>query len=170
MSRAVNNFEGLASAAGVAHEVTIEEREPIEALSDHWRFCDIVIFARRSLFDQGLVDEPVGTLNRMISLGIRPTIAAGAEAKPVRRAMAALSGSMVSAKVFKRYCQMKPWGRVPVDLLHIGEEDAETTSMMQRAASFAEGHGIEVGKQLIQPPLVQPSADAATRSNACSSD
>ena len=73
IAQATNNFEGLASSAGIAYDICIEERDPIEALTDHWRFCDMVVFARRSLFDQGLVEEPVGTLNRMISLGIWPT-------------------------------------------------------------------------------------------------
>lgn len=151
ITTAANMFEGLSSQAGIRHSITIEEREPIDALADHWRFVDLVVFPRRSLFDQGLVDEPVGTLNRMVGLGIRPTVAAGSAFRPVRRALAALSGSTVSAKVFKRFCQMKPWGTLPIDLVHVSRNEVEGRRLLERSAAFAAGHGMVVEQQIVRP-------------------
>lgn len=137
-------LEDIAAAEQVRCRVLHDSRHHEEALSDHWRFHDILISAHQGLFDHGVTKEPVGLLNKLVGLGIRPTIATSREHRVVERVMVAISGSNVSAKMLKRLCQMRPWGTTPLSLLHVGKDTAVNQDLLNRSIDYVRGHGIPV--------------------------
>lgn len=163
---AAQRLEDMASAEDVRCRVIHDTRHHEEALSDHWRFHDVLISAHQGLFD-GATREPVGLLNKLVGLGIRPTIATAREHRVVERVLVAVSGSNVSAKMLKRLCQMRPWGTTPLSLVHVGKETPAAQDLINRSIDYVRGHGIPVEHSaIIRGPVAKTLLEVAAQWNA----
>ena len=107
VEKVVNEFERACSAARVAFEIHRPKEQPFEVLSDSWRYCDLVVFGLRGLFDYNLVPEPESIIADLIRNGVRPILAVSNEYRPIRKVLIAYSGSMESAKAMKQFVQMR---------------------------------------------------------------
>jgi nucleotide-binding universal stress UspA family protein len=142
------HFTAQADEKRITYELCVEDRDPVEALADHWRYHDLLVSAHQGLFDHGVVKEPVNLLNRLVGLGIRPTVSTAGQDRAVERILVALSGSTISAKMLKRLCQMRPWGKAPLVLLTVGPDSPETNELLESSRAYVTGHGIPVERAL----------------------
>jgi len=116
-------------------------------LTDAWRFQDLAVLPaqvwRPGERDQGDAE----TLLHFVAMGLRPLLVVpqGVEGTP-QKAVVALSGSLDSAKAFKQFVQMRPFGDIRIHIVTVGQPKSSESAeqLLDRATDYAEAHGYVV--------------------------
>jgi nucleotide-binding universal stress UspA family protein len=126
-------------------EQTVGNRDV--SLANAWRFQDLAVLSNQ-VWNPG--ENEVGdaeTLLHFVAMGLRPLLVVpqGFEGEPAK-AMISLSGSVDSAKAFKHFVQMQPFGKIPLHIVTVGDPKSGEApeELLQGAADYGELHGFEV--------------------------
>jgi len=146
MLRDVFAGEGIAFSA---HEAIGEQDQ---RLTDAWRFQDLAVLPSQ-VWQPGLNelgDEE--SLLHFVAMGLRPLLVVpqGVEGLP-KKALVALSGSLDSAKAFKQFVQMRPFGDIPVHIVTVGKPKSGDTpaGLLASAVDYASAHGLEASSEAL---------------------
>jgi nucleotide-binding universal stress UspA family protein len=155
--RVAQGFSTADASIADLREVCAEAEVPFKALetsgrqdrrlSDAWRFQDLAILPTQ-VWNPGF--RGLGnaeTLLHFVAMGMRPLLVVpqGFDRLP-KKTVVALSGSLDSAKAFKHFVQMRPFGDTAVHLVTVGQpKSAETADeLLDHAADYARAHGLAV--------------------------
>jgi nucleotide-binding universal stress UspA family protein len=156
-------FESGCRKAGLIGVIDREEGDPLQRLSDRWRYNDLMIFGLRSMFEYGVVHNPDDTLARIVTHGISPIIAVSDHYRQIRRVLIAYNGSIVSSKAMKRFAQMRPWDDVQVKVASFGFEPDKAEPLLDDARTYLKVYGFDPETQCLESNpregLVQHAAD-----------
>ncbi|TWT47378.1 universal stress protein [Botrimarina hoheduenensis] len=146
---AIDHFHQACRDAAIAYEVRREERrEPFDYLTSLARYHDLTVLGLRGLFEFGVEGEshydPVSSLVRLITGGVRPMIASGETHRKIRRVLVAYSGSNESAKTMRRFAQLGLWPEATIRIAAFGPDHERRQRHLQHAASYFADHGVEV--------------------------
>jgi nucleotide-binding universal stress UspA family protein len=130
--------------AGIRCHMISEAGNPFEELCSLWRYHDLVILSLRSLFDYGVVHDPLDMVVRIIGRGVRPILAVAQNYRPVQRVLIAYNGSMESATAMKQFVQRHPWRDVTVRIVCLEMSRDQATPLLRDAAQYCEVHGLSV--------------------------
>lgn len=116
------------------------------SLADAWRFQDLAVLPNQ-VWEPGENDRgDAETLLHFVAMGLRPLLVVpqGFEGEPTK-AMVALSGSLDSAKAFKQFVQMRPFGHIPLHIITAGppKSGEKAEDLLRDAAAYAALHGFE---------------------------
>ncbi|WP_028793235.1 universal stress protein [Thalassobaculum salexigens] len=126
-------------------EETTGDRD--QSLAQAWRFQDLTVLSDH-VWEPGS-NEPADaeTLLHFVAMGLRPLLVVpqGFEGTPAK-AMVGLSGSLDSAKSFKHFVQMRPFGDIPLHIVTVGDPKSgeAPADLLRGAADYARLHGYEV--------------------------
>jgi len=141
VERVVAEFMQACADADVPCEVKRPDHEPFELLSSESRYCDLVLFGLRGLFDYHLVPDAEKTIARLIRGGVRPMLAVASEYRPVRRVLIAYSGSMESATTMRRFVQMRLWPSAVLKIVCFEHDVTDAGRLLAGAAEYCQAHG-----------------------------
>lgn len=140
----IEKFEAAAQDAKLPITVIRQEGRPLDVLQKHWRYHDLCILGARGWFDYGVLPEPHDALLRLVANGVRPVLTVAEEQRPVTRALIAYDGSPESAKVMKRFAQMKLWPDLEVHIACVGDPGGEHgETLLADACAYLKLYGIE---------------------------
>ena len=134
-------------AAGVPCAIGRGEGDPVERIVEEQRAHDVVLFGREQHFYYPEPDVETPALERIVKTGLGVALVAGADARPVRRALLAYDGSLPAARTIQRFAQLRPFGTEPaLDLLHViekGDEEAAEASrrLLDDMRAYLQAHG-----------------------------
>ena len=147
IKKAIGEFEEACDAAGVKYSVRQERGDPFDLMLSCARYHDLMIFGLRSVFDYGILGdehyEPSELLRRLITGGVRPMIATAERYRPVRRVLIAYSGSKESARVLKRFVQLRPWPDLLLRIVTFQDSRDQGKQLCEEAAEYCRDHGFE---------------------------
>jgi len=152
VDKVVAEFERACAAARVAFETQRPAEQPFDELTKLWRYCDLVVFGLRGLFDYNLVPEPESTIADLIRKGVRPILAVSSEYRPVRRVLVAYSGSTESAKAMKQFVQLRLWPQAQMNIACFGLKPAESDRLLADASSYCQSHGLNPQIEAVEAP------------------
>jgi nucleotide-binding universal stress UspA family protein len=146
---AVSHFQEECKVAGIEYSIRREERDqPFDYLISQSRYHDITMLGLRGLFEYGVAGEatfdPVTSLVKLISGGVRPLIATGPTPRRVEKVLIAYSGSPQSAKTMRRFIQLRLWPDAQIRVAAFGPDHERRQRHLLHAANYCEDHGIEV--------------------------
>lgn len=133
-----------AATAGVRCRVIAEAGNPIEELIGLWRYHDLTILALRSLFEYGVVHDPLDMIVRIIARGVRPILAVSQQYRPVQRVLIAYNGSMESAKAMKHFVHTQPWGEVTARIVCLEMTEDQAKPLLADSRDYCRAHGLNV--------------------------
>lgn len=143
---AVAGLRRICEDAGVSFisEETTGNRD--QGLAQTWRFQDFTVLSN-PLWEPGSNEEgEAETLLHFVAMGLRPLLVVpqGFEGTP-SKAMVALSGSLDSAKSFKHFVQLRPFGEIPLHIVTVGDPKSgeAPADLLRGAADYAKLHGFE---------------------------
>ena len=140
---ALREFRRKCRQENVSHKVVLEHSNPFDTLIAHARYHDLTIFGLRGLFDYGVVAEPEGALERIVTEGVRPIITVTEEFRTIRKALIAYSGSMQSAKTMRRFIQLNLWPEVELKIVHFNEGRSQPQTLLCEAQEYCYTHGFD---------------------------
>lgn len=144
VAEAVAGFEAACREGNVPCRVVSEEGNAFKLMQAHARYHDLIIFGLRSIFEYYFEDvDSSKLLARLVGGGVRPIVAVSREFRPIRRVLAAYSGSIGSARTLRNLLHMKPWPEAAVRIVHFGREPDEGEKLLADAADYCRAHGVE---------------------------
>jgi nucleotide-binding universal stress UspA family protein len=144
VAASVAEFEGAAREAGLAPRVLREVGDPFDVLVAASRYHDATVLGVRGLFELDLgASDPGKTLAKLLGGGVRPILAVGPAYRPVRRVLAAYSGSLESARTLRGWVQHRLWPGEELRLVTFQEDEAVGRSLLEDAAAYCRAHGLE---------------------------
>ena len=147
ISKAIGEFEEACDAAGVKYSVRQERGDPFDLMLSCARYHDLMLFGLRSIFDYGILGdeqyEPSNQLSRLITGGVRPIIATAERYRPIRRVLIGYSGSKESARVLKRFVQLRLWPDLVVRIVTFQDSVENGKQLCDEAAAYCRDHGLE---------------------------
>lgn len=144
---AVADLRAVCDDAGVSFVAkrTVGDRD--DTLANAWRFQDLAILSNEVWIPGSNESGDAETLLHFVAMGLRPLLVVpqGFEGEP-SKAMVSLSGSLDSAKAYKQFVQMRPFGDVPLHIVTVGEPKSGGTpeDLLREAAVYGELHGFTV--------------------------
>lgn len=141
VKRVLDDFEKACANAGVPCEVKRPEQRPFDMLASTSRYCDLVLFGLRGLFDFHLVPEAERTIAQLIRGGVRPILAVSSVYRPIRRVLIAYSGSMESARTIRQFVQMGLWPNATIELITFTDDVDDAPTLLTDAATYCKAHG-----------------------------
>lgn len=151
VQQVVERFEDACREAAVAGEVLGKpDGRPEEFLASASRYCDLVVFGLRGLFEHTLVPEPERSLAQLTRRGVRPILAVAREHREVRRVLVAYNGSPESASAMKHHVQMRLWPDAALNLACFGESSDESARLLEEATSYCRAHGVTVTAESVE--------------------
>ncbi|HEY3276700.1 MAG TPA: universal stress protein [Syntrophorhabdaceae bacterium] len=149
IEQAVNTFQSSCAAEGIRYRIEQSDRETaVDQIISLARYHDLMIFGLRGIFEYDIsFEEPQETLARLISAGVRPIIAESDKFRPIHKVLIAYSGSMESAKIMKRFVQLRLWpeSTVRIGTFHRSEEKAR--ELLNDASEYCRAHGFQVEQE-----------------------
>jgi len=147
VAQAEDEFTSACRQAGVQYQLRHEEGNSFESMASCARYHDLMIFGLRSLFEYDfeydLVHDPHDSLIRLVTRGVRPMLAISPDLRPIRRVLIAYSGSMESAKTFKRFVQLRLWTQAQLRIVTFEHQVDEAEQLVGDAANYCRAHGLE---------------------------
>jgi nucleotide-binding universal stress UspA family protein len=143
VEEAIAEFESVCKGAGVAYTVDRETGDAFALMTSLARYHDLMIFGMRGIFDCGLGVDPPDALGRLIGQGVRPIVAVGGEVRPVRKVLAAYSGSLESAKTIKQLIQSQLWPEMSLRIVTCHDDRDKALSRLADIAAYCRAHGFD---------------------------
>lgn len=138
----VTAFEAACATAGIHCDVVRESGDTFEKMISQARYYDLMVFGMRSLFDCNIVKtNDSATLTQLVSQGVRPILAVSEDYHPVRRVLLAYSGSMESAKAFKRFLHMQLWKDLALKVVTFGHPPELAQTLLNDVAGYCRAYG-----------------------------
>ena len=145
LSHAVEEFETACQAAKIQYQVVAESGDAFTKLVDLSRYHDLIFFGLRSVWDYDfLAGDPDTLLIRLVSAGVRPLIAASQQFRPINRVLIAYNGSMESAKVLKRFVQMRVWPQAELKIVMFHPSETQANELLHSAEAYCRAHNFRV--------------------------
>lgn len=143
VAASVAEFGAAANRAGLGHRVLQEVGDPFEVLLAAARYQDLTVLGVRGLFELDLgAGDPGRTLAKLLGGGVRPILAVGSEHRPVRRVLAAYSGSLESARTLRGWVQHRLWPGEELRLVTFQDDETRGRGLLADAASYCRAHGL----------------------------
>jgi len=142
---AIAAFESACVKSNIPFEAIREEGDPIDMLSQVWRYHDLCLLNIKGWFDYDVIPEPEDALLKLVRKGVRPLLCVPNVARETKRVMIAYNGSIESAKTMKHYAQFNLWPDAKHTLVCMGatKTDENANDMLERAREYLAVHGIE---------------------------
>ncbi len=137
----IDDFAEACVAAAVSRTIQRETGNPFDLMRSYARYNDLSIFGLRSLFDYGFDIEPNDGLVKLLGAGVRPILAVPDSYRPIRRVMAAYSGSMESAKTLRQFVQLRLWPDAIMRLVHFSSDRSQGESLLADMSAYCNAHG-----------------------------
>ena len=142
--------ESCSNQQVVRRRIEYEQSDPFTAMIAEARYNDLTIFGLRSIFDYGFTRDPNKAILKLLTQGVRPILAVAENYRPVKKALVAYSGSMVSAKAIRHFLHLKPWPDVTLHIVHFKETAEPEPFLLENMADFCQAHGFEVQTDLLE--------------------
>lgn len=143
----VAGLRGVCEAADISFiaEQSVGDRD--STLANAWRFQDLAVLSSEVWIPGANESGDAETLLHFVAMGLRPLLVVpqGFEGEPAK-AMVSLSGSLDSAKAYKQFVQMRPFGDIPLHIVTVGDPKTGGTpeDLLREAAAYGELHGFTV--------------------------
>jgi nucleotide-binding universal stress UspA family protein len=146
IEQAVSTFESSCAAEGIRCRIEREDRDTaLDRIISLARYHDIMIFGLRGIFEYDIsLEEPEELLAKMISAGVRPIIAESDKFRPIQKVVIAYSGSMESAKIMKRFVQMRLWPEAALKIVTFHKSEDKAMELLFEASDYCKAHGFQV--------------------------
>lgn len=165
--QAIADFESACAKAGLDFAVTRESGDPFEDMISQARYYDLMVFGLRSLFDYDLVNTDASVvLTRLVSHGVRPILAVSQGYRPIRRVLVAYSGSMESAKAFKRFVHMQLWPDLCFKVVTFEHPPEIAQTLLKDVADYCRAYGYDAEVEHVEDSAKQHLLQHATDWNA----
>lgn len=146
-TESVAGLRGVCEAAGIAFIADQSVGDRDNTLANAWRFQDLAVLSSRVWIPGSNEAGDAETLLHFVAMGLRPLLVVpqGFEGEPAK-AMVALSGSLDSAKAYKQFVQMRPFGDIPLHIVTVGDPKSggSPEDLLREAADYGELHGFKV--------------------------
>lgn len=149
----VRNLRESAEAQGVAFQEIGIDTDLVSAVGNAWQFQDLLVLSSHPWLGGEKAPRDVTAVLRFLVAGIRPILAVpGFEAKPRKKAMVALSGSLESAKAMKHFVQLGLWPEMTLHLVTVGSpKNGEAPDrFLAGAADYVKAHGLEATTSVLE--------------------
>ncbi len=118
--------------------------DPLETLAAASRYHDLLLFGLGRCYHQRMVPDFMKAVSRLITYGACPLLLVPREVRDVRKVFLAYSGTVASARSFRRFIQSKLFAEAEIDLVCLGESLDVAEEFLQSAKQYLEEHGREV--------------------------
>lgn len=146
-TKSVAGLRDVCEEAGIAFVAEQSVGDGDDTLATAWRFHDLAVLPSRVWVPGSNEVGEAETLLHFVAIGLRPLLVVpqGFEGEPAK-AMVALSGSLDSAKAYKQFVQLRPFGDIPLHIVTVGDPKSggSPEDLLREAAAYGELHGFEV--------------------------
>lgn len=118
--------------------------DPLGTLASASRYHDLLLFGLGQCYHQRLVPDFTKAVSRLITYGACPLLLVPREVREVKKVFLAYSGTVASARSFRRFIQGKLFADAEIDLVCLGESLDEAGAVLNAAKEYLEEHGRSV--------------------------
>ena len=133
-------------AAGVPHAHDhVDAGDPAAQIIENAKYHDLLVVGRTSHYYYASPETRTHVLSQVVEAGAAPTLVVDEAHRAVEKVMVAFDGGVQAARTLKAFAQMRPFGPVPVELVHVRNDgdDAKRASqaILNRACRLLTAHG-----------------------------
>ncbi len=148
-------FAAACEQAGVSYRLQSESGDPLTALVSLTRYHDLVICGLQSLFEHGVVDEPVDELAKLVQEGIRPLLAVAEKDRPIQKVLVSYSGSMESAKTIKQFVHLQLWPKAKMKIVTFHDDREIGAERLSEVAQYCRAHSYQPETECVAKPPIE---------------
>lgn len=132
------------SQAGIrCHTMPVSD-EPLDALASASRYHDLLLFGLGQCYPQRLVPDSTKAVSRLITNGACPLLLVPRKVRDVKKVFLAYSGTVASARSFRRFVQGTLFADAEIDLVCLGDSLEAAGDVLNAAREYLEEHGRKV--------------------------
>lgn len=118
--------------------------DPLETLASVSRYHDLLLFGLGQCYHQRLVPDFMKAVSRLITYGACPLLLVPREVRAVKKVFLAYSGTVASARSFRRFVQATMFADAEIDLVCLGDSLDAAGAVLNDAKAYLEEHGRKV--------------------------
>jgi nucleotide-binding universal stress UspA family protein len=135
---------GSLSELGIPCTTLPADGDPLGALARHSRYYDLLVFALGKGYSPKVVPDFTKAVSRLILHGACPLFLVPPETREVKRVLVAYSGTIASARSFRRFIQSDLFKDAQINLVSLGESLDEAGALLAEASAYLDAHGRKV--------------------------
>ncbi len=165
MLAAVEELRDRCTDQGIPFQIVERESDSMTETIEMFQFYDLYICGTNLSFEDTSLESGSEELIQMVEQGVRPILAVSDEYRPVKRVLAALSGSSDAARTLKQFVRLKI---CPDSILEIiSFKDVERHDwLLTEATRYCRRHGVEPECHVLDSPMNQALLPHAVKSEA----
>ena len=134
--------------AGVGHEHDhVDAGDPAAQIIENAKYHDLLVVGRTSHYYYASPETRTHTLAQIVEAGAAPTLVVDEAYRPIQKAMIAFDGGVQAARTLKAFAQMRPFGTLPVEIVHVRDDGGDalgrSTAMLGRACRLLSAYGFD---------------------------
>ncbi|MCU0229221.1 MAG: hypothetical protein MUF01_16450, partial [Bryobacterales bacterium] len=115
--------------------------DPLAVLASASRYHDLLLFGLGQCYHPRVVPDFMKAVSRLITQGACPLLVVPRELRDVRRIFLAYSGTVASARSFRRFVQGKLFEQASIHLVCLGESLDAAEVTLNHAKAYLQAHG-----------------------------
>lgn len=139
-------FQQAMADTGVRFKVQVSEGAPFERIVEDMKYNDLLVVGQEPHFFYSHPEQKTETLQRVVRETVAPTLVVPKAHRSVRRVVITYDTSNPSARAFRRFIHLKPFGTdLTLEILNVhGKGDAEGSELaLHMARAYADAHGFD---------------------------